>query len=255
MSITSPTFINGDPIDDPVRDGPEGVPDPAPPAAPEPPEPAPHADGELDDLEQQIAHREWAVKGDITVLKRNGQIEVRNFDKTYVQKPLSFSAMLAFTGLIGEKIVHAMSGPEGLSLDTIISTGAGMAVDPTGLLSRDDFSGVDSFVRGLAKLAQYAPDVVEDCQCIWLRVPLHERLAVKEIWGRSPEDGGLSSAEGSEMIEVFIAQNYREVEDFFTEQLPRLLKKVTKLRNKAPGGGGSLLSKLSRPTAQATPSP
>ena len=209
------------------------------------------SDSELDDLEKQIAHREWTVKGTIMVPRRDGGVDAREFERVYVQKPLSFTAMLQFTGLIGERLSEAMSGPDGLTVDGIIGEGDGLIVSGRNVISREDFSSLDSFVKGLAKLAQYAPSIVEDCQCIWIRVPYAERPLVKEIWSRSPEDGGLTISEGREMLEVFLAQNYKEVEDFFVVQLPLLVKKVTKLR--ALAAAGSRRSKRSKPSQPTGP--
>lgn len=221
--------------------------DPEEQEVPETTEPESH-DSELDDLEIQVAHREWRVQGAVEIVKRNNSLEQRDFDKTYVQKPLSFTAMLQFTGLIGERLAGAMAGPEGLTVDGVLGEGDGIG----SVFSRQDFSSLDSFVKGLAKLAEYAPSVIEDCQCIWLRVPWSERPIVKEIWSRSPEDGGLSIPEGREMLETFLSQNYREVEDFFVEQLPRLAKRLAKLRGL--GATDSRRSKRSSPTPAPTQS-
>lgn len=192
----------------------------------------PEHDGQLDDIEIQVAHREWRVSGEIQVRKRDGSVETQEWARTYVQKPLSFAAMMQFTGLIGQKLSEAMSGPDGMSLDGVLAEADGIAGAGRALLTQQDFAGVDSFIRGLAKLASYVPDVVEECQCIWLRIPFHERAIVKEIWSRSPEDGGLTTAEGEEMMEVFLAQNYEEVEDFFSGRLTRLVTLVRALRKR-----------------------
>lgn len=206
------------------------------------------SESQLDDLELQIAHREWTVTGDFPGTARDGSATNQHFDRTYTQKPLSYTAMLQFTGLIGEKISEAMSGEDGLTIDGVISEADGLITAGRNVIARQDFSGVDSFVRGLAKLAIYVPSVIEDCQCIWLRVPLSERAVVKEIWARSPEDGGLSIDDGEEMLEVFLAQNYTEVEDFFVVRLRRLVERVAKLRTKtaASNSDGSRRSKRSR---------
>lgn len=188
-------------------------------------------DSQLDDIELQMANREWVVDGSVMMKKARGHLSEETWRRVYVQKPLSFAGMLQFTGLIGDRISQAMSGPDGLSLDGIIN--ADEAPSMAAILGRDDFAGVDAFVKGIAKLAMYVPDVIEDCQCIWLRVPFHERPIVKEIWSRSPEDGGLTFENGEEMLEIFLAQNYQEVEAFFGVRLPRLLKKVQKLRERA----------------------
>lgn len=218
---TEQTYINGEPIAEPAVEEP-GVQE--------------LVNDQLDDLEIQVATREWTVEGKVTFINpRNRQEEQIDFTKTYAQKPLSYTAMLQFTGLIGDRISTIMS--QGVTLDAVlgdaqlISTVFTSGAD----LSRSDFSSIDSFVSGLAKLASYLPSIIEECQCIWLRIPLHERPVVTEIWGRSPEDGGLSVQEGEDMLNLFIAQNYRELEDFFAVRLGRILRKAQAARKRTHG--------------------
>lgn len=215
--------------------------------------PKPH-DGPLDDIEIQVAHREWVIEGDFTVLKRDGTTVTEQFKRTYVQKPLSFTSMLQFTGLIGEKISEAMSGPDGISLDGVLAESDGLVSAGRALLTSSDFAGVDSFVKGFAKLASHVPEVIEDCQCIWLRVPHAERPIVKEIWSRSPDEGGLRFEEGQEMLETFLSQNYDEVEDFFVVRLKHLVGLVKKLRTRKSSGDRRLPSKRSSTSQADTPS-
>lgn len=210
-------------------------------------------DSQLDDLEIQVEHREWVVEGDFTVQNRDGTIRTDHFKRAYMQKPLSFTAMLQFTGLLGEKISEAMSGPDGLSIDAAMSEGDSIMGAGRAMLTGGDFAGVDSFIKGLAKLASYVPDVVEECQCIWLRVPYAERVLVKEIWSRPASEGGLSANDGMEMLELFLAQNYQEVEDFFDGRAKHLVALIQKLRNKSQAAR-SQRSKPSKRTQQDTPS-
>jgi hypothetical protein len=250
MSATAqPRYLNGDLI--PEDQAPPAEPE-ATVAEPEPESPEEH-DSQLDDIEKQVAHHDWLVRGTYVMLMRDGTKEEREFERTYVQKPLSFTAMLQFTGLLGEKISEAMAGPEGLTIDGVLSEGNQLIGGARNLLSQSDFAGADAFVKGLAKLATYAPSVVEDCQCIWLRVPFNERAIVKEIWSHSPEDGGLTVADGQEMLEVFLAQNYEEVEDFFVVRLRQVAEMVGRLRRRKESKNGSRRpSRPSRPTPQAT---
>lgn len=211
---TVPRFINGEPMvgEDPAVE-------------PQSDSVVQEMDDQMNDLEIQVANREWKVAGTLHVRNpRTQQDEDFPFEKTYYQKPLSYTAMLQFTGLIGERISLAMG--QGVTLDSILGEVSGIAgaIRDSSVANALDgeFAGLDSFVSGLAKLAQHIPTIVEDCQCIWLRVPLNERAVVKEIWGYSPEDGGLSGQEGEEMLNLFIAQNYGELKSFFTERLKRV---------------------------------
>ncbi len=205
------------------------------------------AESELDDIDIQVADREWVFEGQIPVMLPNNVIEMRVFKGTYVQRPLSYTAMLQFTGMIGERIHGIMSGPDGVSLDKLVG-GIGPDInitDARSLLAREDFMGLDSFVTSMAKIAYFAPDFIEDCQCIWLRVPHGERNALKELWAQPPERGGLSMDDGEEMLDLFLAQNYQELEDFFVVRLRRLWEKVQLLRSRKDRSVASL--RLSRP--------
>jgi hypothetical protein len=261
MSVTTPDDTLARAIADAERtDAPPLPPEVQPPAMPQdeaPPsadaEPVDErpAESELDDIDLQVAHREWHVVGDIDVTSRRGTevvVLAHHFEKTYVQKPLSFSGMMQFTGLIGEKLSEAMSGANGMTVDGMIADSETIAVAGQAVVSQSDLSNVDSFVKGLARLASYAPTLTDELQCIWLRIPYNERPLVKEVWSRAPEDGGLSISDGSEMLNLFIDQNWNEVEAFFVEQAPQILKRVQKLRARA-----SRLQKPSKRTAAATP--
>lgn len=218
-STEVPTYVNGEPVEEEALSEEKRV---------------NIADEQLDDIEIQIAKRDWVVSGEVKVMDPRSREETPfEFSRTYTQGPLSYTGMLQFTGLIGDRISAVMS--QGVSLESVlgdVGVIAGALSQDGGGLSRDDFAGVDSFIRGLAKLATYMPDIVEDSQCIWLRIPLHERPVVKEIWGRSPDEGGLSMQDGEDMLSLFIAQNYQELEDFFVERLPRVLRQARAMRTR-----------------------
>src|SRR5581483_3594086 len=114
-------------------------------------QPAP-APSEFDDVEKQVEHRVWKVEGDVSGIVR-GQPVTEHIEREYVQKPLSYTSMIQFTGLLGRKIDEAMSGPEGLTLQSVaeLAEVAQSAAQGQIVLSRSDFAGIDSFVRGFAK--------------------------------------------------------------------------------------------------------
>lgn len=188
---------------------------------------------ELDDIEKQVEHRVWKVDGIVTGVLRNQPVEERVV-REYVQKPLSYTSMIQFTGLLGRKIDEAMSGPDGLSLQALTEladmaqAAAGGAITSAfaSQLSRNDFSGIDAFIQGFAKLASYVPDIIDEAHCIWLRVPFRDRMLVREIWGKPVDEGGMSMDEGEEMFTLFIRQNYEELERFFGERLRRIQKAI-----------------------------
>lgn len=206
-------------------------------AAPAPSDPEGTPTGsteELDDVEQQVSEREWVVKGVLKGIVNNQELE-QAFERRYVQKPLSYLAMIQFTGLLGRKMDDAMSGPEGFSVESLgdLASAAMVARDgPQAFLAQADFSGVDAFLRGFAKLAAYTPDIIAEAQCIWLRIPLRDRMSVIEIWSKPLDEGGLSMDDGEGMLDLFIHQNYEELERFFVERWRRILRRVQTERQK-----------------------
>lgn len=230
-------------VDAPIIEAPEqAVAQPAPPEAPTVPSPAEEAqeqigavDADLADIEKPVEERVWKWESDFT-LNRGGELIPQHFVGEYTQKPLSYFAFLEFTGLLARKIEEAMRGDDGITIKDIVETTKGalpFMVDGDHIeevITKQDFDGIDAFVQGLMKLVSYVPDVIEECQFIWLRVPRRDRAFVREIWGKSPADGGLSNDEGEEMMTLFIEQNYEELESFFVDRLPRITRTAQKMR-------------------------
>lgn len=143
-----------------------------------------------------------------------------DYERTYVQKPLSFIAKMQWFSLVGEVLDRALSGPDGMSLGNLFSTPGGGSFAP------QDFREADTFVQAVGKLLAVAPDFLVNSYCIWLNVPDYERPAVAEIMMLPPDEGGLSDEQGLEIIEVFIDQNYEALDSFFRESLGRLQRRV-----------------------------
>lgn len=220
------------------------------------------ASEDLDDIEKQMESRVWKFEGEFNVM-RNDETIPQVFKAEYEQKPLSYFAFLEFSGLLAKKIDEAMAS--GLTIEDALKTAQGavpFVVDGktiSAAVTQRDFQGADSLVQGLFKIASYVPDIMEEAQFIWLRVPRKDRPYLREIWGRARDEGGMTAEEGEEMLSIFIDQNYEELEDFFVERLPRIAavaqnarKRMQKLRAERPAG-----SRRSRPwrrTAEGTPS-
>jgi len=140
----------------------------------------------------------------------------------YTQRPLSFLGKMQWFSLVGDVLDKSMSGPNGVSVNELLS-GPG---DRTGNFSLADFRDADQFVRALGKLVVYAPDFIEKSFCIWLGVPDYQRAVVIEVMQRHESEGGLSDDQGLEIIEVFIDQNYDALADFFGGRVVKLRQRV-----------------------------
>lgn len=143
-----------------------------------------------------------------------------DYERTYVQKPLSFIAKMQWFSLVGEVLDRALSGPDGMRLGNLFSGPGGQEFAP------QDFREADTFVQAVGKLLAVAPDFLVNSYCIWLNVPDYERGVVAEIMQLPADEGGLSDEQGMEIIEVFIDQNYEALDSFFRESLGKLQRRV-----------------------------
>lgn len=148
---------------------------------------------------------------------------------SYVQKPLSFFGKIEVFSVLGSALDKAMSGPDGLTLNDVFE-------GPTeGGISAQRFRDADTFVKGVAKLVQYAPDLLEDLYTIFLGVPRGERELVKFVMVRPADEGGLSDEDGLGILDTFVDQNWDVMLDFFTSRVMPLVNKVsTKVQESQP---------------------
>lgn len=142
--------------------------------------------------------------------------------RTYVQRPLSFFGKLQFFEVLGKAIEQAMTGDEALSLNNLFA-GPSMTRAQDGSITVTDVEDADTFVRAIAKIAVYAPDMLADLYCIFLDVPVGERPFAKGIMVLSEEEGGLSDEDGIAILETFFDQNGQAMRDFFVDRLMPLL--------------------------------
>jgi hypothetical protein len=140
--------------------------------------------------------------------------------RKYTQRPLSFFGKLEFFSLIGDTVDVALQ--TGLTVNTMLE-----AMPASTGLSARDFSDVDSFVLAISKLMKYAPDLLRDCYCVWLNVPIEERAWAKQCFEK------MSDEEGIDIIETFIDQNAEAIENFFRKEVTKLWSRVQRQREES----------------------
>lgn len=192
----------------------------------------------VEDIEKPIGHKEWMFEAEYEIMLK-GEMKPQTFKRIYVQKPLSYHAFGEFTGLLGRKLAEAMRGPDGLSLDRLTPGEASIPLEFRGgqisLAGGDEDNVVDPIIQGIAKLASYVPDLMGEAQCIWLRVPRTERPLLIDIWSRPVDEGGMSMDQGEEMLNIFIEQNYEELNGFL-KRYARVKNTVQKMRSRLTKG-------------------
>lgn len=156
---------------------------------------------------------------------------------TYTQQPLSFFGKMELFSVLGGAVEKALSEDGGINLSSLLEVPQRSGAT----LSASDFNDATVFVRGIAKLVQFAPDLLKDVYCISLRVPRQERPYVKELMEEQ-----LSDEQGVQLLDSFVDQNWDVMRSFFFEQIQPLVEKITKkVQDSAP-------SKPSKPTRQRT---
>jgi hypothetical protein len=148
-----------------------------------------------------------------------------DMQRTYVQKEMSFLGKMQWFSLVGEALDKALSGPNGLSLNSLFS----MPGASRGVFRMEDFRDADMFVAAISKLLSAMPNFLLRSYMIWLNVPDYDAEIVENLMKLPPDEGGLSDEQGLEIIEVFLDQNYNALADFFGKRLGQLQARISKL--------------------------
>lgn len=168
-------------------------------------------------------------------------IDPLSFD--FVQRPLNFFQKLEVFSLLGGALNKAMQGPDGITVSELID-GPG-SLD--GSISEVNIRDANVFIQAIAKLVQYAPELLADLYMVVLSVPRGNRDLVKDMMERPVDEGGLSDEDGFAILDTFIDQNWNVMIDFFTQRILPLANKVgAKVQESQP-------STPSKNTQQATP--
>lgn len=161
------------------------------------------AEEDLEILVPKIAAKEWQF----------GHEEGENpVIRTYLQQELSVVGFAQWTGLVGEFLDDAMSGENALTMRSLLSP---PSLTKPGQPTIQDFQDADVFVHAIGKLVQFAPEFLMKSVCIWLDVPDYEWELVQALMKKSPAVGGMSHDMFQEIIEIFIDQNFGEINRFF----------------------------------------
>src|SRR5574342_637844 len=96
--------------------------------------------------------------------------EVQLGDRVFVQSPLSFFRKVELFSVLADAIDKALS--EGAIISEFLED------IPE---STSDIAEADVFVKAIAKIIKFAPDILSDIFCISLNVKRNERTEVKEL--------------------------------------------------------------------------
>jgi hypothetical protein len=147
------------------------------------------------------------------------------------------------------KAIRATGG-EVAGMGDVFGSGGGTIRERAARLTQRDWADASSFMAMAMELSAYVPDLMLECYCIWLQIPIGDRDFAKTVfempWDPSQNKWGLKDEEHRVVIGTFIDQNYDELRAFFTDDLPAIARRVViNERARADRESGSAPSKQS----------
>jgi len=193
--------------------------------------------GELEELED----RSMPVDRVLWAINREG---VR-IEQTYTQKGLSWFGKLELYGLLGQAVKVVLEGDNPLGINTMLDA----VQSPTKMFNDliGSYPGADTvpdrpdvtedmeveagkIMAALAQVVALAPDLLTQAYCVVLAIPkTHRNWAIE--WAFPNMDDEM----GRDILHVFVDQNWGVMEDFFVQELPKIIKRIVKARRSSAG--------------------
>jgi hypothetical protein len=212
-----------------------GTGEPPAPEATLPPLADPESELEqLEDRSMPIERVLWAVNR-----------EDKRIEQAYMQKGLSWFGKLELYGLLGQAVKVVLEGDNPLGIGSLMD----MARDPRQMvadLMGSSLPGADTapdrqqqsegdveveaakVMSAFAQVIAMAPDLLAQAYCVALAIPkTHRNWAIE--WAFPNMDDEM----GKDILHTFIDQNWGVMEDFFIQELPKIVKRIVKARRSA----------------------
>lgn len=154
------------------------------------------------DLDKQIEVFEPVAKAvDVTLKHPDGS------EKTFVQHEMGFLTKIKFFRLLAGSLRLAAQGDQVDVIEEFLAARSGV--------------GTDSVLPMILRLIELVPDFIEETFMLALKVKPED-----EQWFREALDN-LPDEEGMKIIDTFIAQNGKAVQNFFDKHLRKVVKRLT----------------------------
>jgi len=131
-------------------------------------------------------------------------------DTTFTQTPLSFFRKIELFSVLADAIDKALS--EGAVISELLDDMPG---------DTSDLKEADLFIKTIAKVIKYAPDLLGDIFCISLNIKRDEREYAKELFEVMDDETA------GKIMNNFVEQNWDAMMDFFSKQVSPLMSKVS----------------------------
>jgi hypothetical protein len=189
---------------------------------------------ELEDLSLPVERTLWAIKPDGSRTER-----------VYVQKGLMWFGKIELYGLLGRAVRVVLEGDNPMGIGNLMDFAQSpqrMLGDLMGNLpgaedapDREDGQDLEmeagKIMAAFAEVVANAPELLNHAYCIALAIPkTHRNWAIE--WAFPNMDDEM----GKDILHTFIDQNWGVMEDFFAQELPKIVKRIAKERRKRSDG-------------------
>jgi hypothetical protein len=223
-----------DPLQEEVADPTAIEPEDVPATMPEIEDP----EGEIEELED----RSMPIERVLWATNREG---VR-IEKEYIQQGLMWFGKIELYGLLGQAVRVVLEGDNPLGIGNMLD----MVQNPRKMMSdlMGTMPGADDapdrvdvtddmeveagkILAAFAEVVAQAPQLLSAAYCIVLNIPkTHRNWAVE--WAFPNMDDEM----GKDILHTFIDQNWGVMEDFFAQELPKIVRRIVKARSSHSAG-------------------
>lgn len=193
-------------------------------------------EGEIEELED----RSMPVERTLWAIDRTGS----RIEKTYTQQGLMWFGKIELYGLLGQAVRMLMEGENALGIGNLLD----FANDPRQMVSdlmgtmpgaedapdradQDIDIEAGKILAAFAEIVSQAPQLLPHAYCIALAIPkTHRNWAIE--WAFPNMDDEM----GKDILHTFIDQNWGVMEDFFSQEMPKIVRRITKERRKRSDG-------------------
>jgi hypothetical protein len=195
-------------------------------------------EGEIEELED----RSMPIERTLWALNREGT----RIEKTYTQQGLSWFGKIELYGLLGQAVRVVLEGDNPLGIGNmmdLVQNPRQMMSDLVGVMpgaeDAPDSEGVSEnmeveagkILAAFAEVVAQAPQLLSAAYCIVLGIPkTHRNWAVEWAFPNMDDETG------KDILHAFIDQNWGVMEDFFGQELPKIVRRIVKARESHSAG-------------------
>lgn len=204
--------------------------------------------GEVDEQDEPLGRGEPSVEEELEPKELPVErvlVDSRGKSVVYVQQPLRWFGKIKLYGVLGRAVEAVLEGDNPLGLGDVLDLAnprkmidelMGRMPGADTMPDRDESPDAEveaaKMMAAFAKVVTLAPDLLPEAYCIILNTPLLHKKWLLE-WGLPEMDDEM----GRDILETFVDQNWGVMEDFLINELPRIIRRAAKARERHRAAG------------------